>query len=61
MLLSPETFSSISNTEDINSHIMLATFIEKPRTTILFSFSPANCSPDEDIDLFYQQQTDQIK
>ena len=40
---------------------MLATFIENPRTAMLFSFSPTNCSPDEHIELFSQQQTDQIK
>ena len=61
ILVSLETFLSISNTEIIKTLIILAIFTGNARTPIISSFRPINCSPNEDIELFYKQQSDQIK
>ena len=52
-LLSARAQECLSKIEKVSSRIMVAEFISNPVTTIVSCYSPTNCSPEEDVNEFY--------
>ena len=52
-LLSAKAQECLSKIEKVSSRIMVAEFHSNPTTTIVSCYSPTNCSPEDEVDEFY--------
>ena len=55
MLLSPTAYRALLNTETITPRILMATFEGNPKTTVISSYSPTDCTEDKIAEEFYTQ------